>query len=634
MHNSGKKAVSRVLIAVVVVVIVLIAGIGAYYALTISRSSTTTSSSSSSSSISSSTSSKSSPNTLVVEEGTQPDSLDPAVEFTTPGNEITSNIYQGLVAPSLTVSNGYIGELASSWTSSANQMQWNFTLRNGVTFSNGDPFNAYVMWYSLYRTIVMNQAPAFILEQNFANFTDTPALAAILNSINYTSPSSANLTVMENPSQSFEVINQSEIALNLGYGYNGNVSYSALLATLTAPSSFAVDPKVVLQNGGVVANEKNTWMETNAIGTGFYLCNSGCWINSESVTLTKNANYWADNLSTSELNYAIQPATLQTIVIYYKSVTSTIADLKSGAAQIIGAPDTSEISSVQSVESIPGVNVTILPIEFGSAEAAYYIYMNPFINSQFNSTLVREAISYAIDYSGIISAVFGGDAQTWIGPVPPGFPNYNQSTSGLISHNYNATLAAELLNEAGYASTLPNGTKLAGSTFPTLNFVYCSDLVSESNAEPYIQSELSAIGIKINPVELTFDDYTSYLFTPTPSANTTNGFGIGYYSEDYFASQDYVTALANSENNYTGAPVIFANESMFATNAATANNSATLIQAYQNVTKTMYNGYVLDWLYVPDFLAVNANNVAGIYAPNPTGSCAGYFMYYNTVHYT
>ena len=164
--------------------------------------------------------------------------------------------------------------------------------------------------------------------------------------------------------------------------------------------------------------------------------------------------------------------------------------------------------------------------------------------------------------------------------------------------------------------------------------MYCSDLVSESNAEPYIQSELSAIGIKINPVELTFDDYTSYLFTPTPSANTTNGFGIGYYSEDYFASQDYVTALANSENNYTGAPVIFANESIFATNAATANNSATLIQAYQNVTKTMYNGYVLDWLYVPDFLAVNANNVAGIYAPNPTGSCAGYFMYYNTVHYT
>lgn len=637
MVNKERKAVSRALVAVIIVVVVLIAGIGTYYALTIGKSSTTTSVSSSSSTTTSgtstitTTSSKPSSNTLVVEEGTQPDSLDPAVEFTTPGNEITSNIYQGLVAPSLTNSSGYVEELASGWTVSADQMHWNFTLRSGVTFSNGDPFNAYVMWYSLYRTLVMNQAPAFILGQNFAN---TTVGASTLNSINYSSPSPANLTVMESPGQSFQVINQSEIELNLGYGYNGNVSYSALLSTLTAPSSFAVDPRVVLANGGVVDGQKNTWMETNAVGTGFYLCNPGCWINSQSVTLTKNPNYWADNLSASQLNYAIQPAILQTIVIYYKPVTSRIADLTSGTAQIIGAPDTSEISSINSLKSIPNVNVTVLPIAFGSSNAAYYIYMNPFINSVFNQTLVREAITYAIDYSGLISAVFSGYAQMWIGPVPPGFPDYNQTVQGLTPYTYNATLAAELLHEAGYAATLPNGTKLPGTAFPPLNFVYCSDLVSETDAEPYIVSELAAIGISVTPVQLTFDDYTTYLFTPTPSTSTTNGFGIGYYSEDYFASQDYVTALASSVNNYTGAPVIFANESTFAANAASATDPSTLLQAYQNVTRTMYNGYVLDWLYVPDFLAVSVNNVAGIYAPNPTGSCAGYFMYYNTVHYT
>jgi peptide/nickel transport system substrate-binding protein len=628
LKYKQRRGIARALIAVVIIIVVIIAGVGAYYATTLGKKSTSSSTTSSSSS--------STRNTLVVEEGTQPDSLDPAVEFTTPGNEITSNVYQGLVAPSLTSSGGYVGQLASTWTESADQMNWNFSLRQGVTFSNGDPFNAYVMWYSLYRTIVMNQAPAFILEQNFANFTDLSTLASILNSIDYTTPSNANLAVMENASQSFQVINQYEIELNLGYGYNGNSSYSALLATLTAPSSFAVDPKVVLANGGVVANQKNSWMETNAIGTGFYLCNPGCWINGQSVTLIKNPHYWADGLPSSELNYAIQPAIIQSVTIYYKQVTSTIADLKSGRAQIIGASDASEVSGISTLKSIPNLNVTVLPIAFGSSEAAYYIYMNPFINSQFSNSLVREAVSYAINYNGIISSVFSGLAQTWIGPVPPGFPDYNQTVSGLSPYTYNATKAAELLAQAGYQAKLPDGTKInpSGAVFPTLNFVYSSDLVSETEAEPYITAELAAIGITVTPTPMTFDAYTTYLFTPTPSevGVTSDGFGIGYYSEDYFASQDYVTAFG--DNNYTAAPDIFTNESTFSANAAAATNPTTLLQAYQNITTTMYNSYSFDWLYVPDFLAVSVNNVAGMYAPNPTGSCAGYFMYYNTVHYT
>jgi hypothetical protein len=131
-------------------------------------------------------------------------------------------------------------------------MNWNFTLRQGVTFSNGDPFNAYVMWYSLYRTLIVNQAPSFILGQNFGVNTPGANISDVrLNSMNYTAPSASNLTLMQTPRQSFQVINQNEIVLHLGYGYNGNVSYSALLATLTAPSSFAVDPKVVHANGGV-----------------------------------------------------------------------------------------------------------------------------------------------------------------------------------------------------------------------------------------------------------------------------------------------------------------------------------------------------------------------------------------------
>ena len=131
-------------------------------------------------------------NSLVVEEAEQPDTLDPAVTYQTSGWEIVDQVYQGLVAPNGSSVTSYVGQLASDWSVSDDGMTYTFNLRHGVTFSNGDPFNAYVMWFSIYRTITVNQAPAWILTQNLAagngftfNVTDR-----MLNSINYTDPSS------------------------------------------------------------------------------------------------------------------------------------------------------------------------------------------------------------------------------------------------------------------------------------------------------------------------------------------------------------------------------------------------------------------------------------------------------------
>lgn len=110
-----------------------------------------------------------------------------------------------------------------------------------------------------------------------------------------------------------------------------------------------------------------------------------------------------------------------------------------------------------------------------------------------------------------------------------------------------------------------------------------------------------------------------------------NGFGIGFYSEDYVASQDYVTAIASG--NATGTPLYIDNISSWVTEANGATDDSTLVGAFQNITSTMLNNYVDVWLYVPGFIGVNVNNVVGM-VPNPAGSCAGYFMFYNTVHYT
>lgn len=611
----GRAAIGKMQGILVIVVLLLVIAGGVYF-YSSNRPGTSTTSQA--------------PTTLVVEEESQPDSMDPAVTYATPGWEIVEQVYQGLLAPNGQSYTTYIGVLAQDWTVSADGMTYTFTLRPGVTFSNGDPFNAFVMWFSIYRTLVMNQGPAWILGQNLgaSNGVGFNVTDSILNSINYTSPSPKDLNYMNYPNQSVQVTGPNQLILHLGYGYNGQAPYSSFLATLSTPSAYAVDPIVVEANGEVVADQPNNWMETNAVGTSFYTLQS--WVQGQSITLIKNQNYWGTNVPSSESNYAIQPAILDTISFYYKASSAMIADLESNTAQMIIPPPTQ--NSV--LKQTTGITTTILPPVFGSAASILLVYMDPYAFPPFQDRRVREAVSYAIDYKSIIHSVYDDLATQWIGPVPPGFPDYNESSTGLQPYQFDPTMAASLLAQAGYKSTLPNGTSLNphGRSFPSVNFLYDADNSLESQSAQIIFSELQAVGITVTLSPLTFKQYANVV-TSTENVNSTAyPFGISYYSEDYTASIDYVSALTTTgQVGFSG----FYNQTVadWTSSAATALDESTVIQNFQQITQAMYYDYTDIWLYVPYFLAANRSDVAGM-IPNPAGSGMGYFMFYNTIHYS
>lgn len=611
----GRAAIGRIQGIIVIAVLLIAIGAAAYYYST-SKMTTGTSAHL--------------PTSLVVEEESQPDSMDPAVTYTTPGWEIVEQVYQGLLAPNGTSYTTYIGVLAESWTVSSDGMTYTFSLRPGVTFSNGDPFNAYVLWFSMYRTIIMNQAPAFILSQNLAatngagfNITDS-----ILNSINYTNPTPKDLGYMTYPNQSIQAASPNQLIFHLGYGYNGNAPYSAFLATLITPMAMAVDPNVVEANGGVVAGQPNNYMETHALGTSFYKLQS--WIQGQSISLIKSQNYWGTNVPSSESNYAIQPAILDTISFYYKATSAMIADLKSNTAQMIIAPPTQNGVLKQAT----GITTTILPPVFGSAASILLVYMDPYAFPPFRDRRVREAVSYAIDYKSIIHSVYDDLATQWIGPVPPGFPDYNESTAGLQPYQFDPTKAASLLAQAGYKSILPNGTSLnaGGKSFPLVNFLYDADNSLQTQSAQIISSELQAVGITVTLSPLTFKQYANVIFSSGNVNSTAYPFGIGYYSEDYTASIDYVSAITTTgQVGFSG----FLNQTVvgWTTSAATALDENTIIQNFQQITRAMYYDYTDVWLFVPYFMAANRSNVVGM-IPNPAGSGMAYFMFYNTIHYS
>jgi peptide/nickel transport system substrate-binding protein len=606
----GRRAIGRIQGIVVIVVLVIAIAAGVYYYSTSKAPTTET--------------------RLVVEEESQPDSMDPAVTYTTPGWEVVEQVYQGLLAPNGTSYTTYIGDLAQNWTVSSDGMTYTFFLRPGVTFSNGDPYNAYVEWFSIYRTLVMNQAPAWILGQNLAatngagfNITDS-----VLNSINYTNPSPKDLSYMNFANQSVQVVSPNELVLHLGYGYNGNVPYSAFLATLITPMAMAVDPIVVEANGGVVAGQPNNYMETHALGTSFYKLQS--WVQGQSITLVKNQNYWGAGIPASDLNYAIQPAILDTINFYYKDTSAMIADLQSNAAQMIIAPAT----QYNVLSQAKGITASIMPIVFGSSESIIFIYMDAYAFPPFQDLRVRQAVSYAIDYKSIIHSVYSDLGTQWIGPVPPGFPEYNASISGLQPYQYNPTMAASLLAQAGYKSTLPNGTTVnpGGKAFPSVNFLYDADNSPQSQAAQIIAGELQAVGITITLSPLTFKQYANVIYSSGTVNSTVYPFGISYYSEDYTAAIDYVSAFTTSgQVGFSG----FTNQTVtnWEVSAASALSEGTVIQNFQQITRAMYYDYTDVWLVVPYFMAANRSNVVGM-IPNPAGSGMGYFMFYNTIQFS
>jgi peptide/nickel transport system substrate-binding protein len=96
---------------------------------------------------------------------------------------------------------------------------------------------------------------------------------------------------------------------------------------------------------------------------------------------------------------------------------------------------------------------------------------------------VRKAIAYAIDYEGILSTVFFGQAERLANPIPNGFPSYNASVPTLYS--YNMDKAKALINEAGYS----NGFGARFLIYGREDWVKIATI---------IQSSLSKLNIKVD----------------------------------------------------------------------------------------------------------------------------------------
>ena len=373
----SRRAVGRTSAVVAVIVIVLIAAVAGYmlYKPPVTPIETTTTEAPG-------------PTTLVVDKATELTGIDPGFDYEYAGWEVIANLYETLITYDKTDPSKFVGVLATEWSSSPDGLVYTFKLRQGVKFSNGDPFDANAVKYSFDRVLKMNQPPSWILSQSL-NLDSVKVLDPYTVEIHLTQP------------------------------------YTAFLATMTTMVASIVDPNVVEAHGGVVANATNPWMDSNAVSTAPFVLQE--WIKGDHLTLARNPNYWGT-----------QPK-LEKVILYYKtSVQTRLVDLKSGFAQI-AIVDINHVSDVQGVE---GIQIQSL----GVSAHIDFLYFNTKI-FPFNNTLVRQAFVHAINYDAIMSGINKNLTVRYTGPFCDGLEGYDKS---FTQYTYDPALAKQLLTQAGY----------------------------------------------------------------------------------------------------------------------------------------------------------------------------------------
>jgi peptide/nickel transport system substrate-binding protein len=593
MSTASKSR--RPLIAIGIIVIIIAAGVGAYLMTQQSSSSSTTASSSVATAMPSNS-------TLNIDDPTWT-GYQPGI-FNYP-NWWEDSVYQYLVVLNASAENlGIIQPLpalATSWNVSSDGRTYTFALKQGVTYSDGDPFNAYDVWAMFYLQYYMfGNATNFLYGLpifDFSNVQFGPATMSLMSQNGLVSPSQTLLSTMQNNRWPVYVADQNTIVFQLSSPYSG------FLPLLDAPFLMLFDPVFVMQHGGPGApGSANPYFILNPPpGTGPYVISSV--IENTRYVFVKNPNYWGSTLTPSEVaaNPALDPGHFQNIVVNsVPDSTVRYLDLTQNRVQMA-----SVVGSDFEI-LLKSNNPTYNWVTFGNY-SAMQVFMS--MNTQVaptNNLDVRLAIVHAINITAVMENAVFGQGSSYFGPETPIYGQY-YNTGNHSPYDYNPTEAADYLAKAGY----PNGKGLAPIT---LNIDTL--LPWEETGAEVIQQELSVIGITVNIEVTSYQTFLSVYYAPysqmlNDSSVAQMAFDSGYaYAPDYIGVTDFLGQFTTNSSSYANFALYNSNPTYHAFQLFTrSNNSTELVQAMGAAETQVYNDVPYEWLFLCKLPIVDGSDV-------------------------
>ena len=406
---------------------------------------------------------------FTVQYGSNPETLDPALNSAVDGGNTIITVFETLLI--INENNEAVPGQAESWTTSEDGLTWTFTMRDGLKWSDGTDLNAKDFEYSFkrmanpdtaapYAETCLGMIDGFEEAAGFPDADGNPTVEPNLDALNVkASDDGKTLTIV------------------LAYP----CSYFDKIVAFAAMSP--VQKATVEANGDAWCTSPDT-----------YVCNGPFmiteWTPSERIVLTKNPNYvggWDSSKIVSE----------SITLLLLEDSSASFAAYNSGEAQLIKDVPTDEIPSLTKAEDGGDFYVdTIL--------GTYYVSLN-LKRDAFKDAKVRRALSLAIDRDYVANTIMQGTYSTADSIVGPGIVDENgyfhdNGNAPYISADYEANLAEakKLLADAGY----PNG-----EGYPTIEYS-TNDAGYHVPLAEYLQQAWGDLGITLTINKMEWSSFT------------------------------------------------------------------------------------------------------------------------------
>ncbi|WP_420325951.1 ABC transporter substrate-binding protein [Mameliella sp.] len=297
------------------------------------------------------------PGVLIVGQIAEPKALDPAAVTAVNDFRILMNVYDGLVR----YKDGTLEvepALATDWTISEDGTEYTFTLREGVSFHDGSPFNAEAVKFNFER----------MLNEDHPYHDTGPFPLAFF----------------------FSAVEAIEVVDDLTVKFTLNAPYAPFLSNLAYPTGLIVSPAAVEQHGSDFGR--------NPSGTGPFTFAE--WRSNEAVVIEGNPDYWDG------------PPDLQAVV--FRPITDAntrTAEMLAGGIDLMVEVPPVALSEFQGAE---------YTVHEQAGPHVWFLILNA-KEGPFADKKVRQAANYAVNKSAIVDDVLEGTAAVAAGPTPPAF---------------------------------------------------------------------------------------------------------------------------------------------------------------------------------------------------------------------
>ncbi len=337
--------------------------------------------------------------------------------------------------------------LATSWDISSDGLTYTFNLRKGVKFIDGTPFNAEAVKFNFDRLFAIGKAPSGTF-----GFV-----------------------------KSVEVVDEYTVRFTL------KAPFAPGLSAFATDQGCIVSPSV--KDHEVDGDWGQDWLAGHTLGTGPFYADE--WTRGLRLVLKRNDAYWQEpaKLSAVVLKYIPEPADLRLL-------------LEKGEIDIA---EKLTVDQLEALKESDGIRIFE-----GPSFACHYVYLNC-QNQYLKDVRVRRAISYAVDYQGILDYLWKGTAVQMDGPVPIGFAEHTP----VYQYSQDLERAKALLKEAGYEDGF------------TLKLMHSPTVPEWRPMALVIQENLAKIGIKV--------EIESYAWATLRAKLNKSDFDMsfGYWTPDY-----------------------------------------------------------------------------------------------------